>query len=144
MKTEEKQLGGYAFGNLTEQDVRVMVQRYYDSLKNPPPFDPLTYVKSIWFGLDQINYIQSRLVTENTDGVRIYFGNYPQYDSDGKAFPNPYTNSVIFVSTYADGVDPQTGTKLHKDYFDEIQHMIPQDRGEQCQPNCGDTIPVTP
>jgi hypothetical protein len=133
MNKNEKPL--FSVGGLSQSDVVTMVKRYYANLANPPAFDPKTYVKSVWFPKKEIDYIQSQLGIEGGDGVRVYFGNYPDADSSGTAFPNPSSNTVIFVSTKWDGTS-------HVDYFTETEtpHFDPENRGEQCQPNCGGTI----
>jgi len=127
----------FAFGRISESDVKAMVKKHYANSSNGNGFDPNTHVKSVWFPINQINYMQSQLQAEvatmGADGVRVYFGNYPKIDSTGKPFPNPDSDTVIFVSTYWDGIN-------HVDYFTEVNTFDPQNRGEQCQPHCGGTI----
>lgn len=107
----------FTFANISKEEVRTMVRTHHDFSKKDPKYDYSTHVKCVWFPRAQIEHIASRLVTENASGLRVYFGRYPNS-----------TNTVIFVST-GNG---------KKDYFKEEYQldMLPENRGEQCQPTC--------
>jgi hypothetical protein len=96
--------------------------------------------RSVWFDIKQIHRIDSLLKDEEskgmkTDGIRIYFGTYPQKDLHGKAYDYPFQNTVIFVSTKDSIADNQ---HYHQNYYDhpEVHPMVPENRGELCEPNC--------
>lgn len=127
MATEEKT----ASLGIPVSEVEIMVQTFYDYEKKHPDFDPAKHVKSVWFPKDKLAEMAQALTDEKGDGVRIYFGRYPT-DVSGfeDPIPTPNTNSVIFVSTYADG-------DYHIDYFTDVHPFDPENRGEQCQPHCG-------
>lgn len=115
------------------EEVKEMVTTFNTLAKNHPEYDEATHVKAVWFSLEDIQSMTKRLTEEGADGVRIYFGRYPADVSkyvDPKPLPN--TNTVIFVSTHVN----EKGVK-HSDYFDDVHPMIPENRGEKCQPHCG-------
>ena len=114
-------------GDITKKEVRIMVKRHHDFSKKHPEYQEKTHVKCVWFPIDEIEYIYKQSIKEGADGIRVYFGNYPEKDLSGKLYPNPHTNTVVFVST-------KNG---HQDYFtEEIYEMSPENRGEQCYPTC--------
>jgi len=118
------------------EEVEIMVKGYADHTKED--LDRLTNknVKSIWFPLDQISRITKQLEKEGADGLRIYFGRYPKDVSkfeDPK--PIPETNSVILVSTKAHN-------GYHQDYYTNLSPLVPENRGEQCQPQCQGTLKI--
>jgi hypothetical protein len=132
MKTQELMTGT----GIPQSEVEIMVETFHAYEKLNPGFDPTMHVKCVWFPIDEITTFVKTLNDENADGLRIYFGRYPNDISkfiDPK--PRPNTNSVILVST-------QKGTNgIGKtDYFVPLDKaflpVAPENRGEQCQPTC--------
>lgn len=118
------------------RELKEMVTTLHAYGKKHPEYDAGTYVKSVWFCIEDIKKMSKRLEDEGADGLRVYFGRYP---ADVSKFvepkPIPNTNSLIFVSTRLEnGVE-------RSDYFDELHPITPENRGEQCQPHCGGTSP---
>jgi len=110
-----------------------MVKQHHKFSKKNPDYKLTPNVRCVWFPCEQVKYIYERLKAENADWLRVYFGRYPKKDTSGKDFDHPDTNTVVFVSTKViDGVS-------RVDYFDEKINMIPQNRGEQCEPSCNGT-----
>jgi len=83
-----------------------------------------------------------------TDGLHIYFGRYPLYESDGKTqYPMAYHNTLIFVSTQRHPIMPH-GAKdslvTHMDFFGSPNKHMPMmlyatdplNRMDLCPNNC--------
>lgn len=115
-------------------EVKEMVTTFHDRAKKHPEYDEATHVKAVWFSLEDIQSMCKRLTNKGADGVRIYFGRYPADVSKYiEPKPTPKTDTVIFVSTRT----TEQGVE-HSDYFVDMPHpMVPENRGEQCQPHCG-------
>jgi len=114
-------------------EVKEMVATFHDYELKHPQYDAGTHVKAVWFSIDDIQRMCQRLEKEGADGLRVYYGRYPNDVSNFvEPKPHPNTNSIIFVSTRKteEGVE-------HSDYFVELHPITPENRGEQCQPHCG-------
>lgn len=133
MEKENKKMVSLA--GIPYSEVYAMVQTYHDHAAKQPGFDYHQHVRCVWFPVDQILTLAEKLRTEpGADGLRVYFGRYPTDVSEFEnPLPKPDTNSVILVSTRVNdkGV-PRC------DYFSDMP-MVPENRGEQCQPHCGGT-----
>jgi len=89
--------------------------------------------RCVWFSMERIRTLDSLLKKEKsdglgTDGIRIYFGTYPQYCKPGVNHPHAFRNTILFVST------KDSLQKFHRDYFTTTVHMIPENKGELCPP----------
>ena len=100
---------------------------------------------SVWFPVKQIELMMDRLIKENADGVRLYFGQYSdkviaELNKDPNAHPIPKNyagrNTIVFVSTKESG-------GIQKDYFENLKileaapPMEPENRGILCPPDTG-------
>jgi len=132
MKAEEKK--DVEIASIPFEQLVIMVNEYANHTKDDLDRATNKQVKSVWFPISQITRISEQLVREKADGLRIYLGRYPKDVSKFKdPKPIPETNTVIFVSTYAvDG--------YHQDYYTTLNPIIPENRGEQCQPKCDGTL----
>ena len=126
-------------------EAKEMVNNYIDKI-NRDEHGQLENTVSVWFSLQQLNYITNLLNAEQeasaqhtpnqvTDGLRIYFANYggapPQGHEDYKD-----KNTVVLISTHSVANRPEK----HKDYFQNITpqvQMEPQNRGVLCPPERG-------
>lgn len=120
-------------------ELETMVKTYKAHAMKHPDYQAEKYhVKSIWFPIAQINDICQKLNDEGADGLRVYLGRYP---ADVNGFedpkPEPNTNSVVFVST---GLDDDGNPAPKTDYFIDEVPMLPENRGEQCQPTCNGVL----
>jgi hypothetical protein len=122
-----------SLNGIPHSEVETMVETYHTYCKKHPDYDEHTHIKCIWFPIRQINDLCNKIETEGGDGLRIYFGRYP---NDVSLFEPPLpaadTNSVILVST---GKDDSGKITPKNDYFVD-EHAAPENRGEQCQPTC--------
>jgi hypothetical protein len=94
--------------------------------------------KSVWFSLQRIESMLTLLYQESlrgagTNGIRLYFGQYPEDYDQPKEWAGK--NTVIFVSTYLKD-------KMNVDYFKHLPvppPMFPENKGEICPPpsDCG-------
>ena len=129
---ENKNLVTYS--GIPESEVKTMVETYQTFSEKHPDYDPNTHVKCIWFKIDEIAGLIDQAKKEGADGIRIYLGRYPADVSKFvKPTPRADTNSVILVST---GLDENGNKAAKADYFVDIVHAVPANRGEQCQPDC--------
>jgi hypothetical protein len=124
-------------GPLTKQAAEEMVKAYSARSAEKNPAEKNT--KCVWFSLEQMDRILTLLKAEKlsgkgTDGLRVYFAQYTEKTAGGDKHLIG-KNTVVFVSTRADG-------KMHQDYFDNLKlasYMLPENRGELCQPHCTGT-----
>jgi hypothetical protein len=127
----------HALSGIPFNEVFAMVEAYHTHSSQQVDFDMAKHVKCVWFGIDQITGMYNKLISEKADGLRIYFGRYPD---DVSKFDNPKpipnTNSVILVSTQVNDMGVP-----RSDYFTDLNPAVPENRGEQCQPHCGGTSP---
>jgi hypothetical protein len=135
--TDQEKL--FTIANIPAEELQIMAKEYRRHARKHPDYVKGDHVKSVWFPIGQIVKMCGQLMTEGADGVRIYFGRYPENLANFKGenlVPN--SNTVILVSTQKEG-------KLHKDYFKAISvnakaiDIEPENRGEQCQPHCDGT-----
>lgn len=108
--------------------LRQMIVNYRMHAARHEDFNKTPHVKSVWFNDAQVKKIIKSYEDEGADGLRIYFGRYPD---DLSAYPgldnkHQQTNTVAFVTTHNGG----------SDNFKSGFMMDPENRGEQCQPNC--------
>jgi hypothetical protein len=126
-------------GEIPPEIARQMIDAYQS--------DATEKTRAVWFGLDQMNHIMDFLKAEEkagmgTDGLRVYFGKYVQGTMKDVDPTYLGRNTVIFVSTKFAGYDPDDPKiKIHEDYFEHKASftMIPENRGEICQPRCRGT-----
>ncbi len=117
-------------GQISVKEAHEMVKAYDQA--NPGK------TKSVWFSLDRVEDLlmllhEDHLNNLKTNGIRIYFGQYPaDYDS-----PKEWAgrDTILFVSTYEDG-------NINRDYFRHIRKkepILPFNKGEICPPpsDCG-------
>ena len=113
-------------------------------------FMPLSKLDSLTAALDA-----ARKKDGKTDGLRIYFGRYPKLQLDKKAYPHPFMNTIIFVSTRLTKV-LQKGAldsiSIHLDYYGapnksralKMMADDPQNRAELCPDACSGATLVCP
>ncbi|WP_295667273.1 hypothetical protein [uncultured Mucilaginibacter sp.] len=117
----------------SKADSQTMVDDFNTSNRRKP------MLTSVWFSKEMIVNMVNLLMKEkawlDVDGVRIYYATNKQ----GK-------NTVLLVSTYNNGIDPQTGKTIHQDYFEhDVDDLLFTDgqtkyslNGEICNDNsCG-------
>ena len=111
-----------------------MVKHYRAYMEMNPVFDAKTHVKSVWFSMEQLTKIYERLKEESSNGLRVYFGRYPDDVSDfSDPKPIANTDTIILISTKANGLERDgSDDGSNDDDYDLIEN-----RGEQCQPHCG-------
>lgn len=100
---------------------------------------------SVWFPIKQMERMMKRLLSENADGVRLYFGQYSdrviaELNKDPNIHPIPKEyagkNTIVFVSTKEE-------KGIQKDYFENLKilkgplPMEPENRGALCPPDSG-------
>lgn len=126
-------LESFTLTSTSEKEFRTMIRTYSAHVAKRSEYDEKKEVRCVWFPIEQVNNIAKRLKREGADGLRVYFGRYPTDVGDFEdPKPLPDTNTVIFIST------KKNEKGEHEDYFTG-EPMIPENRGEQCQPNCGGT-----
>ena len=118
------------YKTIPPNEVVIMAREYRDYAKRHKEYDPNKHVKAVWFDVEKIHQMCEDLIKEGADGVRIYFGRYPENVSQfEKPLPKPGYNSVVFVSTMKINGVPKTDYYTHK-------LIDPLNRGEHCQPEC--------
>jgi len=139
-KQEEKLVTG---SKIPQDEVIAMIKEYRKHSKKPTAYAKSNHVKSVWFPLEQIQKMCEQISLEtkgSKGGIRIYFGRYP---NDVSGFIKneeikPNSNTVVLVST-------KDVNGVHQDYFTKLapgpkgKDTEPENRGEQCRPNCGGT-----
>ena len=142
--------------SLTDGGSRIstaVAQQLIGTYKNEEGWPP-DRTRAVWFSLDSIVDIQALITEHGGDGIRIYFGKYPQ-DVDVPGTPDPaYKGKVtlVFIPTVtgaggshddifpptppgASTVSAATATTLDDGAYDH---------GSLCPPNCGQTPPPPP
>jgi len=132
-----------------------VAQQLIGTYKNEEGWPP-DKTRAVWFSLDSIADIQALINEYGGDGIRIYFGKYPQ-DTDVPGTPDPaYKGKVTLVL-----IPTVTGTNgSHDDIFPPTPSGAPAasaataatlddggqayDHGSLCPPNCGQTPPPPP
>ncbi|PWS32079.1 hypothetical protein [Pedobacter paludis] len=116
-------------GTIPVEVARQMVDAYTQYSKECPAE---AYTKAVWFPLEQIERIYNSLKERNSDGLRVYFGQYTKEAAAG--LPDYYIgrNTVIFVpTTKAKGY----GDPIH----DDDLGTDPENKGEICPQACDGT-----
>jgi len=132
----------YEGAPITREEVKLLVAEYNRSTQH---IDGKSKTKSVWFKYEVIEDMFKQLKAERennvgTDGLRVFFGTYPEVDPQGNRYEFQKRNTVVFVSTKEAIADD--GKVYHKNYFDHPASTEkgllsdPINRGELCEPNC--------
>jgi len=124
---------------ITFDEAKKLVRNYVKTVARGTNGRP-TETLSVWFGIQQLRdilgYLEEELINSTperqTDGIRIYFGNYGDIPpTDNPEFA--YKNTLVFISTYTDSKIPHK----HIDYFNYEVPFLPENRGKLCPPDKG-------
>lgn len=138
---EEAQLLVYTFGNHWMEDANNKVGGKGEKTRSV--YIPLTKLDSLCAAMDA-----QRKIDGITDGIRVYFGRYPEFQPDGKTpYEHAYHNTIILVSTKTTRILPRgqkDSISIHLDYYGSgnkkiALHMFaldPQNRGDLCPNIC--------
>jgi len=98
--------------------------------------------RCVWFPLDQLKSLVSRIDSEGGNGVRFYLAAYDKRKMPDITIDTAYFgySTLVLVSTRDSVI---SGKKVHADYFNKrgtILTTVPENQGELCPPptNCYD------
>lgn len=118
-----------ASNSLSYAEVQTLVKEHRAYTQQHPKFTKNTSARCVWFDIDRLKAMVTRMEASGADGLRVYFGRYPAEGFTGKFTPN--INTVVFVPT------KEINGVAKSDYFKDDEGDTAENRGELCEPNCG-------
>lgn len=121
-------------GSISREDAAAMVEAY----------NPMGNTKCVWFSIEEISAITEKMrspaaISAGVDGLRIYFAQYTAGTAPLNKQEYIGRNTLILVSTIADGDD-------HQDYLpanrgtEEDDGSVLANHGQLCPEQCRGAI----